>query len=345
MALRQKVIKMIWSDIFSHIPPKVFEKAYLQYSSTLLNASISHHGTILSLSSLILSIYGIMKTESWTETLNERVREWFERKKVSPIQKDVFETLFKEKDSYAGVYGTDARRLGVAVKGHHDDYGWAEWLQCDFMSLTEFDELLQKAGIVERPEKIAQSERNFNDFAIDRNLHSAGGPVPSKITAEIMRNLPLRFDLHDPNYPLHTLRAEEEPYKSDYGKYNGKYQYHSDYGIIVVGSNPRDNSKKALGTFGCHGYGSLAAAKAISLDKHFKILDQEYEISKVDKGVINDIQDGLKRGMNFYIVVEAEIEKGQIVSISKCEGPIFDSAWSKEDLNRFKQLSKDGEPL
>jgi hypothetical protein len=53
----------------------------------------------------------------------------------------------------------------------------------------------------------------------------------------------------------------------------------------------------------------------------------------------------LKENRKFYIVVEAKIEEGKIESIEKCEGPVYDTEWFKADLERFKQLSKEGKPL
>jgi len=338
---------MIWLDIVSHIHPEIFKRVYDQ-GVHLLNRSdtfISHQNEILRLFGILAFVLGRLKERSLTEKLQDRLEEWYRRRRISPIQKEVFKNLFKEKDSYSGVHGTDIRRPGVAVKAHEDRYRWGELLQMDIMSLTEFDEILQKAGIARRPkeERMAESGYNFNELFMNRNLHSAGGPVPCKTTAEIMRVFPLRFDLSHPNYPLYTLRQAEEPYEPDYDE-KGK-EYHSDFGVIIVSSNPRDNTKKALATFGCHGYGSLAAAKAITLDKHFKNLDCEYDISEIDEQIIKSVYNGLKGNRNFYIVVEAKIEKGEIESIKKCEGPVYDTEWFKADLERFKQLSKDGKPL
>ena len=82
------------------------------------------------------------------------------RRKIKKIQIQLFKEIFKEKDSYVGVYGTDERRSEVAVPPKPDKhgqkiykYGFAEWLQFDVMALTEFDETLQKAGIVKEPEE------------------------------------------------------------------------------------------------------------------------------------------------------------------------------------------------
>jgi len=246
-------------------------------------------------------------------------------------------------------YGTDERRPEVAVPPKPDKhgqkfykYGFAEWLQFDVMALTEFDETLQKAGIVKKPERLTIGNGNFSSFLVGKNIHTSGGPVPNKITAEIMKKFPLCFDLSNPLYPLRTLKCPEG-YKPEYDE--SKQEYSRDYGVIIISTNPRDNSKRCLATFGCRAYGSLAAAKALTKDEKFKLLGYEYEISKIDDKVIKNVEEGIKKRENFYIVVEVEIENGQIVKIEMCEGPIYSSEWSQEDLRNFQQLSKDGKPL
>jgi hypothetical protein len=239
---------MIWLDIISHIHPEMFKRVYDQ-SVHLLNRSntfISHQNKILLLFGILVSVLDMLERRSLTKELQDRLEEFYRRIRISPIQKEVFKILFREKDSYSGVHGTDIRRPEVAVKAHEDRYRWGKLLQMDIMSLTEFDELLQKAGIVRRPKeaRMAESGYNFNELFINRNLHSAGGPVPCKTTAEIMGVFPLRFDLSHPNYPLYTFRQEEEPYKPAYDE--NRKEYHSDFGVIIVSSNPKDNTKKSF---------------------------------------------------------------------------------------------------
>jgi len=83
--------------------------------------------------------------------------------------------------------------------------------------------------------------------------------------------------LSDPLYSLRTLNCPEG-YKPEYDE--SKQEYFRDYGVIIIPLNPRDNSKRCLATFGCRAYGTLAAAKALTLDKDFKITNYEYRFQK-----------------------------------------------------------------
>ena len=345
---KNKINPWVPVDIFSHIPPKAFKDILLRCSQ-YISTFISHQQEIVSFTGLLLCAWEILESMNLIKKLSSKVNEYRKKRKIEEIQIQLFEEIFEKKDSYVGVYGTDERRPEVAVPPKPDKhgqeickYGFAEWLQFDVMALTEFDETLQKAGIVKEPEKWRMGVGNFGGFLKGKNIHASGGPVPNKITAEIMKNFPLCFDLSNPLYPLRTLNCPEG-YKPEYDE--SRQEYSRDYGVIIISPNPRDNSKRCLATFGCRAYGSLAAAKALTLDKNFKITDYEYEISKIDDKIIKNVEEGIKKRENFYIVVEVEIENGQIVKIETCEGPIYSSEWSQEDLRNFQQLSKDGKPL
>jgi len=180
---------------WTYFPTSLQKRSRIFFQDVVnIQAPLSHTaGDCLFYWNIVRSM-GVLENMNLRKRLFSRVKEFYKKRRIKKIQKQLFKKIFKEKDSYVGVYGTDERRPEVAVPPKPDKhsqefykYGFAEWLQFDVMALTEFNETLQKAGIVKKPERLTIGDGNFSSFLVGKNIHASGGPVPNKITAEIMK--------------------------------------------------------------------------------------------------------------------------------------------------------------
>jgi len=244
-------------------------------------------------------------------------------KKIAPEQSlFIRKTFGKTKPRMYGIVGSDEVRYPPErkiAKAPLDKFRKAEQLQLDefgkdliavLTSSVLFGEA--RAGRVEEDKKRAWGRIK------KANVHSSGGPVPNLFTGHVLRQVEgLEFDLKNGLYPLKTknfpngLVPQYDPREKT---------YYDDYGVILWRkSNPFNANFSSLSTFGCHGYGSLAAARAIT--------DFESGTIEVDKGILKNMLKEIEKGTeSFYVIVRAELGwiegNWDIKKIELFEGPL-----------------------
>lgn len=241
-------------------------------------------------------------------------------KKVAYEQSLFIRKVFgKTRPCMYGIVGSDElRKRPEIAKALPDKYGNAEELQLDQFGLDLIATLVSNVlfGDVTKEEVTEDQEKAINKFT-KANVYSSGGPVPNKITGRMLNEIKRKidFDLKDGLYPL-KIKGHSRPLKPCYD--NGIY--YTDYGVILwKETNPFNARYSALSTFGCHAYGTVAAARAIT--------DFGSDRIRVDKDILKDMTNAIEKGMeSFYVIVKARLGRingdWNIKKIELEEGPI-----------------------
>lgn len=168
---------------------------------------------------------------------------------------------------------------------------WIEdnpWGSYDVIAVEDTLTNLSKvfAGRPEIPEKDTSPE-----FDPSRNIISVGGPIPNTFTRKVMgvqkpddeSRLPYSFNLTPPGYKgktfLELQKMEPEPnwgimksdtneeiYIPEYYEKGERGKCRRDYGMIIKVKSVIENAprgRKNLVLAGCHGFGTIAAARAL----------------------------------------------------------------------------------
>lgn len=229
-------------------------------------------------------------------------------------------TFGKTKPLVHGLIGSDERRHLPERKIPilYDKFGKAEELQMDEFGKDLLMILVSNVLFGKGEVEVGMDNMEAINRVRRANILSSGGPVPNFFTEKSLEKVKeINFDLTDGLYPLRT-KLNPKGLKPEYDESEGIY--YTDYGVILWQKyNPYNARYSSLCIFGCHGYGTVAAARAITDYKHGRI--------EVEKDILDDIVVTIDKGVNsFYVVVKAKLGwingNWDITKIELEEGPI-----------------------
>jgi len=121
--------------------------------------------------------------------------------------------------------------------------------------------------------KKVYTSRSFPDSALDENLVVIGGPVNNQVFRTMSERLALPYRFVDRELKSHMRGISYTPTLDE----NGNLK--TDVGLIVVTSNPLNDSSRIILLAGCRTFGSLGAARMLTLPsvrKLAKLVDNNH---------------------------------------------------------------------
>lgn len=190
------------------------------------------------------------------------------------------------------------KSLGIK-KSYEDELSRTKNVSADQTALLEVKEALEEYKNISL--KWKKDEGNELDHMRKHRTLLFGGPVSNIYSEQLLKEFPLlNFNLQSPNY---ELIVGEERYEPDYDK--NKRTYLSDYGVIVFKKYASFAPNGVIAFMGCHGYGTLAAAKVLT----------DHELSGVKK-VAREVVRKLRAEHDFYVILEVEVDRGVIEKVN-----------------------------
>jgi len=297
-------------DRFQEI--KRLERWY-NYSGISEASKKEKHSPIVEI--LIILFGGIGGTILWEILEMEKVRKsfykkFFSIKKLLPTYKKIAyeqeyfikQTFNNPFPNFYGIVGRDEVRYRAGrgiVEEKKDKFGKADSIQMDELGKGLIAILAKRILFRKVKEMEISIDQQSSSYRFAKyNVYSSGGPIPNLFTEKILNQVKeIKFNFRDPLYPLITNNYPDGLYPA-YDE--DKKVYHTDYGVILwFKKQPENLNRSALLTFGCHGYGTVAAARAIT----------DYESNKVDveKDILREMIEAIDKGVEkFYVIVESE---------------------------------------
>jgi hypothetical protein len=141
----------------------------------------------------------------------------------------------------------------------------------EFAAATELSYFLS-SSLLCHVKKVYTSD-SFPDSVLDENLVVIGGPVNNRVFRTMSERLALPYHFVDRRLVSHTRGATHTPTSDMKGNLK------TDVGLIVVTSNPLDDSSRIILLAGCRTFGSLGAARMLTLPsvrKLAKLVDKKH---------------------------------------------------------------------